>query len=51
MTPGDPYMSAIQQENCKVHFTGVEKVTKDGLVGTNGVEVKVKTIVCATGTC
>ncbi|EEH48624.2 uncharacterized protein PADG_04703 [Paracoccidioides brasiliensis Pb18] len=49
ITPGDPYMLAIQQPNVDVHFTAVNKITEDGLVGEDGVERKVDTIVCATG--
>lgn len=49
ITPGDPYMEAIQKENVDVHFTHVAKITKDGVVGGDGVERKIDTIVCATG--
>ncbi|PSK43626.1 hypothetical protein B9Z65_7140 [Elsinoe australis] len=49
ITPGDPYMMAIQKENVDVHFTAVKSCTEDGVVGEDGVERKVDTIVCATG--
>lgn len=49
VTPGDPYMLAIQEENVDVHFTHVQKITEDGVIGGDGVERKVDTIVCATG--
>jgi cation diffusion facilitator CzcD-associated flavoprotein CzcO len=49
MTPGDPYMNAIQQSNVDVLFTGVESVTEDSVVGANGVKVQCDVIVCATG--
>jgi cation diffusion facilitator CzcD-associated flavoprotein CzcO len=49
ITPGDPYMEAIQKENIDVHFTPVESCTEEGVVGGDGVERKVDTIVCATG--
>ncbi|EME39601.1 hypothetical protein DOTSEDRAFT_56930 [Dothistroma septosporum NZE10] len=49
VTPGDPYMAAIQKENVDVHFTAVKEATEDGVVGEDGVERKVDTIVCATG--
>ncbi|KAF2769857.1 FAD/NAD(P)-binding domain-containing protein [Teratosphaeria nubilosa] len=49
ITPGDPYMEAIQKENIDVHFTPVESCTEEGVVGADGVERKVDTIVCATG--
>lgn len=49
ITPGDPYMMAIQKENVDVHFTAVKSCTEDGVVGEDGVERKVDTVVCATG--
>ena len=49
ITPGDPYMEAIQKENVAVHFTHVVSCTAEGVVGGDGVERKVDTIVCATG--
>ena len=45
----DPYMEAIQKENVDVHFTPVVSCTEDGVVGEDGTERKVDTIVCATG--
>lgn len=49
MTPGDPYIAAIQKENVDLHFTGVASITSEGVVGDDGVERKCDTIVCATG--
>lgn len=49
ITPGDPYMEAIQKDNVDVHFTPVESCTEKGVVGGDGVEREVDTIVCATG--
>ncbi|CAP73334.1 uncharacterized protein PODANS_2_7220 [Podospora anserina S mat+] len=49
ITPGDPYMEAIQKDNVDVHFTAVVSCTEDGVVGADGVERKVDTVVCATG--
>ncbi|KAE8343375.1 hypothetical protein BDV24DRAFT_31997 [Aspergillus arachidicola] len=49
ITPGDPYMEAIQKENVDVHFTPVVSCTEKGVVGGDGVEREVDTIVCATG--
>lgn len=49
ITPGDPYMMAIQEKNIDVHFTAVASCTENGVVGEDGVERKVDTIVCATG--
>nr|POE51572.1 putative sterigmatocystin biosynthesis monooxygenase stcw [Quercus suber] len=49
ITPGDPYMEAIQQPNVDVHFTPVTRCTENGVIGADGVERHVDTIVCATG--
>ncbi|KAK5456834.1 hypothetical protein LTS15_004614 [Exophiala xenobiotica] len=49
IAPGDTYMDAIQKPNVEVHFTGVQSVIEDGLVGDDGSVTKVDTIVCATG--
>lgn len=45
----DPYMVAIQKDNVDVHFTSVVSCTEDGVVGEDGTERKVDTVVCATG--
>ncbi|PSN74052.1 FAD/NAD(P)-binding domain-containing protein [Corynespora cassiicola Philippines] len=49
ITPGDPYMEAIQKDNVDVHFTAVAEITEDGLIGEDGKKREVDTIVCATG--
>lgn len=49
ITPGDPYMQAIQQPNVSVHFTAVESVTPDGVVGEDSIERKCDAVICATG--
>ncbi|KAF7194766.1 FAD-binding monooxygenase moxY [Pseudocercospora fuligena] len=49
VTPGDPYIFAIQEPNVDVHFTAVKECTEDGVIGEDGQERKVDTIVCATG--
>ncbi|KAF9773313.1 hypothetical protein IL306_008911 [Fusarium sp. DS 682] len=49
VTPGDPYMHAIQEPNVDVHFTHAQTITEDGIVGGDGFERKCDTIVCATG--
>ncbi|KAL6710120.1 hypothetical protein ACN47E_009911 [Coniothyrium glycines] len=49
ITPGDPYMEAIQKENVDVHFTSVEEITETGVIGKDGTTKEVDTIVCATG--
>lgn len=42
-------MKAIQEENVQVHFTDVAKCTENGVVGGDGIEHNVDTIICATG--
>jgi len=42
-------MKAIQEPNVDVHFTGVNEITETGVVGADGIEREVDTIVCATG--
>lgn len=49
VTPGDPYMKAIQQPNVDVHFTGVKRITVTGIIGDDNLARQVDTIVCATG--
>nr|POE63579.1 putative sterigmatocystin biosynthesis monooxygenase stcw [Quercus suber] len=49
ITPGDPYMEAIQKPNVDVHFTPVTRCTETGVMGADGQEREVDTIVCATG--
>lgn len=49
LTPGNPYMKAIQKENCTLHKTAVTKVTETSVIGANGDEVEVDTLICATG--
>ena len=49
MTPGDPYIQAIQKSNVDVHFTSVTRLTEDGVVGSDGIERKVDAVICATG--
>ncbi|PVH89057.1 flavin-binding monooxygenase-like protein [Cadophora sp. DSE1049] len=49
ITPGDPYLKAIQEPNVDVHFAAVNKITEDSVIDTDGNAKKVDTIVCATG--
>ncbi|RFU31171.1 hypothetical protein B7463_g5169, partial [Scytalidium lignicola] len=49
ITPGDPYMRAIQQPNVDVQFAHVVKITEDSVVDSNGNSFKPDTIICATG--
>lgn len=49
VTPGDPYVKAIQELNVSVHFTGIPAITETGLIDEEGVERQADTIICATG--
>ena len=49
ITPGNPYMAAVQKDNVDVHTCAVVEATEDGIIGADGVEVKCDTVVCATG--
>ncbi|ATZ53328.1 hypothetical protein BCIN_09g01960 [Botrytis cinerea B05.10] len=49
ITPGDPYMIAIQEPNVDVHFSAVEEITEDSVIDSEGQKCKVDTIICATG--
>ncbi|KAH7381347.1 hypothetical protein DE146DRAFT_704940 [Phaeosphaeria sp. MPI-PUGE-AT-0046c] len=49
ITPGDPYMEAIQKDNVDVHFTAVDEIDETGVIGNDGKHREVDTIVCATG--
>ena len=49
VTPGDPYMKAIQEPNVDVHFTAVKECTEHGVIGEDGIERECDTIICATG--
>ncbi|QGI92395.1 hypothetical protein CEK26_005464 [Fusarium fujikuroi] len=49
ITPGDPFMVAIQEPNVDVHFTGISRVDENGVHGDDGTYTACDTIVCATG--
>ncbi|KAI8187159.1 FAD-binding monooxygenase moxY [Colletotrichum sp. SAR 10_75] len=49
LTPGNPYMRAVQKENIELHRGAVTKVTPSTIIASNGDEVEVDTIICATG--
>lgn len=42
-------MVAIQKPNVDVHFTEVVEITANSIIGKNGVEKEIDTIICATG--
>ena len=49
LTRGDPFMKAVQKPNVTLHKCAVSKVTESTVIGSNGDEVEVDTIICATG--
>jgi hydroxyversicolorone monooxygenase len=49
ITPGDPYMLAIQKPNVNMHFTEVVEITDNSIVGKDGTKKEIDTIICATG--
>ncbi|WKT43594.1 Flavin monooxygenase-like [Fusarium oxysporum f. sp. vasinfectum] len=49
ITPGDPFMVAIQEPNVDVHFTGISRVDENGVFGDDGTYTACNTIICATG--
>ncbi|KAF2444597.1 FAD/NAD(P)-binding domain-containing protein [Karstenula rhodostoma CBS 690.94] len=49
ITPGDPYMEAIQKDNVDVNSTPVDEITEKGVIGADGKEREVDTVICATG--
>jgi hypothetical protein len=42
-------MLAIQESNVDIHFTEVVEITERTIIGKNGVEKEIDTIICATG--
>ncbi|KAK4499757.1 hypothetical protein PRZ48_007943 [Zasmidium cellare] len=49
LTPGDPFMKAVQAKNVKLHKGAVTRVDGNKVIGTNGDECEVDTLICATG--
>lgn len=49
LTPGDPFMRAVQKSNVTLHKAAVTRVTPNSVIDSNGDEVEVDAIVCATG--
>ena len=49
VTPGDPFIEAVQQPNAEVVFKSVIRLTEDGAVDSDGIERKFDAIICATG--
>lgn len=49
LTPGDPFMEAVQKDNVNLHRFAVTKVQGNKVIGANGDEVEVDALICATG--
>lgn len=49
ISPGDGYLEALVQPNVEPVFSGIDKVTKDGILTKDGKEHKMDILVCATG--
>lgn len=49
LTPGNRFMRAVQKPNVTVHRSAVAKVKGNTIIDTNGVEIEVDTLICATG--
>jgi hydroxyversicolorone monooxygenase len=49
LTPGNPFMRAVQKSNVTLHRAAVKKATPTSVISEDGKEVEVDTIICATG--
>lgn len=49
ISPGDGYLEALVKPNVETVFSGIQKITPDGLVTEDGIEHKCDIIVAATG--
>jgi cation diffusion facilitator CzcD-associated flavoprotein CzcO len=49
ITPGLPYLQAVQEPNVNVIRSDIRRITKDGIETVDGQEHRVDTIICATG--
>jgi hydroxyversicolorone monooxygenase len=49
ITPGLPYLKAVQQPNVDVIRTDITKITKSGIETSDGLEHPADVIICATG--
>lgn len=48
-TPGNGYLEALSEDNVRVVTDKIARVSPDGIVLASGEELKVDTIICATG--
>ena len=49
ITPGLPYLNAVQRPNIDVIRTGISRVTENGIETVDGQVRKVDVLICATG--
>ena len=49
LTPGNAFMRSVAEPNVTVHRSAIKEVKGNVLVDTEGTEVEVDTLVCATG--
>src|SRR5947209_17515931 len=49
ISPGDGYLEALVQPNVENIFSGIKKVTTEGILTEDGREHKFDVLVCATG--
>lgn len=49
LTPGPGYLEALVEDNVTFFGAGVQRVTENGIVDSNGVFHKLDAIICATG--
>jgi cation diffusion facilitator CzcD-associated flavoprotein CzcO len=49
ISPGDGYLEALVQDNVETVFSGIKKITPEGILTEDGQEHKFDIIVCATG--
>jgi cation diffusion facilitator CzcD-associated flavoprotein CzcO len=49
ISPGDGYLEALVQDNVEPVYSGIKKVTAEGIITEDGVEHKMDHLICATG--
>ncbi|KAK6366879.1 hypothetical protein LTS17_010430 [Exophiala oligosperma] len=49
VTPGDGFLEALVKDNVDCVFSGIEKITPDGILTADGRQHKFDILVCATG--
>lgn len=49
LTPGKPYLDAVQQENVDIVTSPIDRIIEDGIRTTDGRIHRLDAIVCATG--